>query len=319
MSFCIHCPGGTDGTLCDLKLAKDQCLLAWLQKSSVWITKHEILAEEYVQIAWFNHAHKSLTRRDDAAVELKACCQTDLPIQIAPRTAATMMKNKKFVFWTVVVEVAKKDAPEWWRMLQEITPNRTTATGANDTEYEADLLSRFPHTRHWLSVPFSPNRECSEMVLHSLYRTQNMWEKECFCLPVARIEGDIYHHVPVASGSHQTVPIIQWLLQQHDASGEPYLRNVEQANGYKYFFVTTFQQCQGAKAWVDNLCNKMDKTFTVEQRLAIFNSELSSLRPTNQGDDESQQTPVDQTYFEALQRMVGNSQDFPALDAKIDQ
>lgn len=176
------------------------------------------------------------------------------------------------------------------------------------------LLFDSPQPRHWMPVPFSPNRDCPEEVVKLAYRNQNTWEKECFSLPVAGIRGDIHYQVPKLS-SNQPVPFLQWLLQQQDSNSTPFLRTIECSNNYKYFFITMFQQRHEATAWVDGLNNTIDKTFTVEQRMAIFGSERASLRRTNRLADEPRRTPVDEVYSAALLDVIGNPQEFPALEA----
>lgn len=136
--------------------------------------------------------------------------------------------------------------------------------------------------------------------MKSAHRTQNTWEKECFSLPVAGIEGDINHHIPVERGSRQTMPFLQWLLQQNNRNSKPFLWKVEHSNNYKYFFVTTYQQRHEATTWVDGLNDMVDDLFTLKQRMAIFGSERANLRCTNRSTDEPRRTPVDEAYLEVL-------------------
>lgn len=101
-----------------------------------------------------------------------------------------------------------------------------------------------------------------------------------------------------------------------NSNGNPFLCAVEQRNAYKYFLVTTCQQQHEATAWGDGLNDVIDEIFTVDKKMAFFLSERACLRSTNRSGSKPWQTPVDAAYFEILRNVLGNPQEFPALEVE---
>lgn len=63
------------------------------------------------------------------------------------------------------------------------------------------------------------------------------------------------------------------------------------------------------------LNDTINSVFTTEQRMAIFGSKMASLRRTYRQSDDPKRTPVDVAYSNMLKNVLGNLQEFPALDA----
>lgn len=150
-----------------------------------------------------------------------------------------------------------------------------------------------------------------------MYREQTTWDKECFCVPVAGIEGDIYATTDI-NGSCKAGPFISWLLTQTDSKGKPYLRSVERANSCTYFFTTTYAQRRETYAWINNIDDVMNKTFSLDLLMEVCKSEMACVRRANKS-RYPVQTPVDDAYKQLPELMIGNPQEFLSLDASKEE
>lgn len=101
----------------------------------------------------------------------------------------TTINNKKLTCRSVIIEVGAQDANALRPLLRENWPAKAKADGTPNEEYTEELRLKYPLTRNWTMVPFSLNRDVPVEVLKQFYRDQNTWDKECFCIPRAGIEG----------------------------------------------------------------------------------------------------------------------------------
>lgn len=170
----------------------------------------------------------------------------------------------------------------------------------------------YPLMMHLIFMPFAPSNDVTEEQLKEMSITQNVWEKECYCIPVVGVEGDIDHQI-TKEDEGKGARFRSWLLGIAADEGGPLFKCVERGNGNQHFLVTSFKLRHEVKCWIDKDSSRdIQEDLSTDDSLALFGSELPTLLRANVASDRLE-PERNARYVQTLKIVLGNAGDFPTM------
>jgi hypothetical protein len=211
-------------------------ILDHLQRHKIYMNPTEITQIEATVAGFFVFSHIKYHSRKDAIAELKtraALSEVDLHVHTCRHM---QRRHTKAIAISCGKSVVREVKSKLYQMNNQHTGDK----------------SRYPHTQHWIFVPFKADGTITEQHIAMMIRKQNAYLRDETAISVTGLRDiDTLVFVP---GTTTEISFHRWMLTVKTADKTKYLFSaIEKDPNEVYCFVTRKALRGEAEMWIDNL------------------------------------------------------------------